>query len=181
MGKIKYKIDGRELNLKICVYPGSFDPVTNGHLDIIHRSAMLCDRLVVAVGNNINKKYCFNLEERVGLLKMVLDNSPGIEVESFSGLLVDFMKKKKARVIIKGLRAVSDFEYEFQMALLNRKLQPDIETIFMMTNYKYSYLSSSMVKEIAALEGSIVDLVPETIRQDIINKLCTKSGGDSEI
>lgn len=134
--------------MKICVYPGSFDPVTNGHVDIIHRSAMLCDKLIVAVGNNINKKYCFDLEERVELLRMVLKNSPGIEVDSFSGLLVDFMKKKKAKVIIKGLRAVSDFEYEFQMALLNKIVDPGIETLFMMSNINYTYLSSSAVKEL---------------------------------
>ncbi len=174
MDKIKYKIDGRELNLKICVYPGSFDPVTNGHLDIIHRSAMLCDRLVVAVGNNINKKYCFNLEERVGLLKMVLDNSPGIEVESFSGLLVDFMKKKKARVIIKGLRAVSDFEYEFQMALLNKIVDPDIETLFMMSNINYTYLSSSAVKELVKNGGDANGLVPDCIRGKVYEKLRPK-------
>ncbi|NSW90974.1 MAG: pantetheine-phosphate adenylyltransferase [Firmicutes bacterium] len=160
--------------MKICVYPGSFDPVTNGHLDIIHRSARLCDKLIVAVGNNINKNYFFSLEERVELLKIVLKDSPDIEVDSFSGLLVDFMKKKKAGIIIKGLRAVSDFEYEFQMALLNKIVDPNIETLFMMSSINYTYLSSSAVKELARNGGNIEGLVPDCIKDRVYERLSLK-------
>lgn len=157
--------------MKICVYPGSFDPVTNGHIDIIQRSTRLCDKLIVAAGNNINKKYSFSLEERVELLRIALKDCPNIEVDSFSGLLADFMRKKKARIIIKGLRAVSDFEYEFQMALLNKNLDPNIETLFMMSNINYTYLSSSAVKELARNGGDIGGLVPDCIKDKIYEKL----------
>ncbi|NLC69405.1 MAG: pantetheine-phosphate adenylyltransferase [Clostridiaceae bacterium] len=157
--------------MKICVYPGSFDPVTNGHIDIIHRSSRLCDKLVVAVGNNINKKYSFTLEERVELIRLALKDYPEVEVDSFSGLLVDFMRKKNARIIIKGLRAVSDFEYELQMALLNKNLDPNIETLFMMASTNYTYLSSSAVKELAINGGDIGGLVPDCIKERIYEKL----------
>jgi pantetheine-phosphate adenylyltransferase len=156
--------------LKIFVYPGSFDPVTNGHLDIIDRASKICDKLVIAVLLNDSKNPVFSLEERVELLKCVLKDRPNIEVEKFSGLLVDFMKEKKASIIIKGLRAVSDFEYEFQMALLNKALEPNIETLFMMTNINYSYLSSSAVRELAKYGGKIDDLIPECIRDDVMKK-----------
>jgi pantetheine-phosphate adenylyltransferase len=158
--------------LKICIYPGSFDPVTNGHLDIICRAEKMCDKLIVAVGGNISKRPVFNLDERVELLKCVLSNRPEIEVTCFKGLLVDFAKETNASFIIKGLRAVSDFEYEFQMALLNKNLYPDVETVFMATNINYSYLSSSVVKELARSGGSIDGLVPECIKDTIIRKLC---------
>jgi pantetheine-phosphate adenylyltransferase len=156
--------------LKICVYPGSFDPVTMGHLDIILRSSKVFDKLIVAVGNNINKQYSFNLEERVKLLKTVLNDKPFIEIDSFSGLLIDFMKKKKAKIVIKGLRAVSDFEYELQMALLNKSLDPSIETLFMASNINYSYLSSSAVKELVRNNGNISGLVPDCIINNIYEK-----------
>lgn len=152
------------------IYPGSFDPVTNGHLDIIHRAAKICDKLIVAVLINHNKNPLFSIEERVDLLRRVLTDCNNIEIECFSGLLVDFVKERKANVIIKGLRAVSDFEYELQMALLNKKQAPDIETLFMMSNINYSFLSSSMVKELAKHGGTINELVPECIKEDIINK-----------
>jgi len=157
--------------LKICVYPGSFDPVTNGHLDIIHRSARLCDKLIVAVGNNISKNYAFSLEERLEFLNIVLRDNHNIEVESFQGLLVDFMKKKNAIAIVKGLRAISDYEYELQMALLNKNLAPDVETLFMMSDIHYSYLSSSAVRELAKNGGKIDGLVPDCIKDRIIAKL----------
>lgn len=166
--------------MRIGVYPGSFDPITNGHLDIIKRSSRVFDKLIVAVVKNHSKKPLFTIEERSNLIRKSISDLPNVEVDHFEGLLVDFVSAKGAQVIVKGLRAMSDFEYEFQMALLNRKLQPNIETIFMMTNHKYSYLSSSMVKEIAALGGSIVDLVPESTRQDILNKFHAIAGGDSE-
>lgn len=157
--------------MKVFVYPGSFDPVTNGHLDIIERAAKLCDKLIVAVLINRSKVPVFTMEERVSFLKQVLEGKDNIEVVPFSGLLVDFMKQHNATTVIKGLRAVSDFEYEFQMALLNKNLDPNIETLFMMTNIKYSYLSSSAVKEIASYGGNIRDLVPEKIVDQIYEKL----------
>ncbi|MCR4434232.1 MAG: pantetheine-phosphate adenylyltransferase [Clostridiales bacterium] len=156
--------------MKICVYPGSFDPVTNGHLDIIHRASRLCDKLIVAVLVNSSKTPVFTLDERVELIKRVVKDLPNVEIESFSGLLIDFMRRKKATVIIKGLRAVSDFEYELQMALLNKTLYPAVETLFMMTSISYSYLSSSSVREIAKHGGNIDELVPECIKEDIVKK-----------
>jgi pantetheine-phosphate adenylyltransferase len=168
------KINRKEVSrLKICVYPGSFDPVTNGHLDIIERASRLCDKLIVAVGNNINKNTLFSTSERIDLLKIVLMNRPDIEVKSFSGLLIDFVKNQGASIIVKGLRAVSDFEYELQMALLNKNLDPDIETLFMMSNINYSYLSSSAVKELARNGGNIEGLVPDCIKDIVMKKLVT--------
>lgn len=152
------------------VYPGSFDPVTNGHVDIIRRAALLCDKLVVAVLVNSSKKPAFTLDERVNLLHCALADVPNVEIESFSGLLIDFMRKKKASVIIKGLRAVSDFEYELQMALLNKNLDPKIETLFMMASINYSFLSSSSVKELARNKGRIDGLVPDCIIDEVIKK-----------
>ena len=160
--------------MRIFVYPGSFDPVTNGHLDIIDRAAKLCDKLIVAVLVNRSKAPAFTMEERVSFLEQVLSGRDNVEVIPFSGLLVDFMKKHNATTVIKGLRAVSDFEYEFKMALLNKNLDPEIETLFMMTNIKYSYLSSSAVKEIASYGGNIRDLVPEQIVDQIYEKLRKK-------
>ena len=155
----------------ICVYPGSFDPVTNGHLDIINRAVRICDKLIVAVGSNETKKPAFTTNERIELISEAVKGSPCIEVTSFSGLLVDFLKKMGSKTVIKGLRAMSDFEYEFQMALLNKSLDPDIETLFMMTSVNYSYLSSSAVKEIARNGGNIEGLVPDCIRERIFKKL----------
>lgn len=155
--------------MKVCVYPGSFDPITNGHLDIINRASKLCDKLIVAVLVNSNKKPFFTVEERVQMINCVFVDRPNIEVESFSGLLIDFMKKK-ATAIIKGLRAVSDYEYELQMALLNKTLDPDIETLFMVSNVNYSYLSSSAVRELANNGAKIDDFVPTCIRDAVQNK-----------
>jgi pantetheine-phosphate adenylyltransferase len=163
--------------MRIAVYPGSFDPITNGHLDIIRRSSRVFDKVIVAVVKNHSKKPLFSVEERMNFIKRSISDLTNIEVDHFNGLLVNFVTDKGAQVIIKGLRAMSDFEYEFQMALLNRKLQPDVETMFLMTDYKYSYLSSSMVKEIAGLGGSIQDLVPEEILQDILDKYRDKQEG----
>lgn len=153
------------------VYPGSFDPVTNGHLDIIERSAKVFDELIVAVLVNPNKNSLFNIEERVELIQRIIKHIPNVKVQSFSGLLIDFMKQQNAKVIIKGLRAVSDFEYEFQMSLMNKKLDPDIETTFMMATSKNSFLSSSSVKQVAMFGGCIKDLVPDEIISDIIKKV----------
>ncbi|NLJ67408.1 MAG: pantetheine-phosphate adenylyltransferase, partial [Clostridiales bacterium] len=153
--------------MKIGVYPGSFDPVTEGHMDIIKRSAKMFDKVIVAVARNYSKKPLFTAEERMELIQRSLQGLPNVEVDSFEGLLMDYIHSKDAQVIIKGLRAISDFEYEFQMALMNRKLDSKVETIFMMTSYKYSFLSSSMIKEVASLGGCISGLVPENIIADI--------------
>jgi len=161
--------------LKICIYPGSFDPVTCGHLDIIYRASKICDKLIVAVGNNESKRPLFTTEERIKLLKLALKDRPEIEIDSFSGLLVDYVKKKNADFVIKGLRALSDFEYEFQMALLNKNQDPDVETLFLVTSINYSYLSSSAVKELARNKGSIDGLVPDCIKDIIMKKFEDKS------
>jgi pantetheine-phosphate adenylyltransferase len=157
--------------MKIYVYPGSFDPVTNGHLDIVERAACLCDKLVVAVLINDSKKPYFEMSERVDFIKSAVKDFKNVEVESFSGLLIDFMKKVNASVIIKGLRAVSDFEYELQMALLNKNQNPEIETLFMMTNISYSFLSSSSVRELAKHGGNIDGLVPENIKEKVYQRM----------
>lgn len=151
--------------MKIAIYPGSFDPVTNGHVDIIERAAKLADKLVVAVIRNPEKKPEFSLEQRVGMLADSLKKHKNVMVESFDGLLVDFARKNKANIIVRGLRAVSDFDYEFQMALTNRKMAPEIETLFFMTDYRYSYLSSSFVKQIARLGGDVGELVPRAVAE----------------
>ncbi len=153
------------------VYPGSFDPCTNGHLDIIDRSAKLFDRVVVAVLTNNSKNPLFTVDERIELLQMVTKDYPNVEICSFSGLLVDFLREIDAKVVIKGIRAVSDFEYEFQMALTNKALFPGMETLFLHTNKEYMFLSSSIVKEIATYGGSLDGLVPQEIIP-IINKRC---------
>ena len=152
---------------KNAVYQGSFDPVTNGHLDIIKRASKIFDTLYVAILENSAKTPAFSMDERVELLKKVTADMDNVVIDKFSGLLVDYAQSVDAHVIIKGLRAVSDFEYEFQMALMNRKLNKNIETLFMMTNGKYSYLSSSIVKEVAKHNGSLEGLVPECL-EDII-------------
>lgn len=156
--------------MNIAVYPGSFDPITNGHLDIIKRSAKIFDTLIVSVLINPGKKGLFNKDERVNLIRKVISDIPNVHVESFSGLLIDFMRQRNAKVIVKGLRTASDFEYEFQMSLMNKKLCPEIETMFMMTSAANSYLSSSAVKQVAFFGGCIKDLVPDEIIPAIIKK-----------
>ena len=156
--------------MRIAVYPGSFDPVTNGHLDIIKRASKIYDKVIVGVLNNAGKKPLFTADERVDMLRDVTDHIENVEVDSFAGLLVDFAKSKGATVIVKGLRTVADFEYEFQMALLNKALNPEYETVFMMTDSKYSYISSSMVKELAGFKGNLAGLVPNEITERIEQK-----------
>ncbi len=151
--------------MSIAVYPGSFDPVTFGHLDVVERGAKVFDRVIVAVLHNRNKAPLFTVEERVALLKETTSHLPNVEVDSFNGLLIDYMHSKNAKAIIKGLRAISDFEYEMQMALINKNLDPSIETFFMMTNAQYSFLSSSIVKEIAKYGASVGDLVPKAVEE----------------
>ncbi len=156
--------------MRIAVYPGSFDPITNGHLDIIRRASKIYDKVIVGVLDNINKKPLFSAKERCEMIKKVTRDIENVDCDTFNGLLVDFAKKKNASVIVKGLRTVADFEYEFQMALLNKALNPEFETVFMMTNTKYSYISSSMVKEVAKYKGSLEGLIPCDILETVKEK-----------
>ena len=148
---------------RVAVFPGSFDPLTNGHVDIILRGARLFDRIVVAILRNAEKSPLFTPEERVDTVRDVFQDNPNVEVESFDGLLVDYAGQKQASVIVRGLRAVSDFEFELQMALMNRRLGPAIETVFMMPAEQYTYVSSRLIKEVFALGGAITGLVPEVV------------------
>jgi len=155
----------------LAIYPGSFDPVTNGHLDLIERGTKIFDRLVVAVLRNLEKDALFEVSERVDMLRQVTGPWPNVEVDIFDGLLVDYAKQRKAQVILRGIRAISDYEYELQMALMNRKLAPQIETVFMMPAEAYTYLSSRLVKEIARLGGSIEGLVPPVVAERLRAKV----------
>lgn len=160
------------------VYPGSFDPLTNGHLDIIRRAAKIFDRLFVVVFDNPSKNCLFSVEERVAMIRESVADIPNVTVDSSTGLLVDYAKKCGACAIVKGLRAVSDFDYEFKMALMNKKLAPELETLFMMTSLKYLYLSSSLVKEVASYGGCIKDLVPPAVEERLFQKIGNKLGKD---
>lgn len=153
------------------VYSGSFDPVTYGHLDIIRRSRSLADELIVGVLNNKAKTPLFSVEERVKMLEEMTKNMPGVKVVPFEGLLIDFAKEMSAGIVVRGLRAVTDFEYELQMAQTNNKLSPELETVFLTTSLEYSYLSSTIVKEVAAFGGDISQFVPETIERRIQEKI----------
>ena len=155
----------------IAICPGSFDPITYGHLDIICRAANMFDKVIVVVASNKKKTNSFTPAERVEMIKKCIPDLSNVEVESFDGLLADFAAAKGAKAIIKGLRAMSDFEYEFQMALTNKKLNPDVETLFLTTSAQNMYLSSSMVKQIASMGGDISSFVPEVIREDILERI----------
>jgi pantetheine-phosphate adenylyltransferase len=155
----------------IAVYPGSFDPLTNGHVDIITRGATLFDRIVVAILVNGEKAPLFTMEERVDIARAVFKDQPNVEVDTFDGLLVDYMEKRKADVIVRGLRAVSDFEFEFQMALMNRRLNATIQTVFMMPAEQYTYISSRLIKEVFALGGRVHGLVPDMVEARLRQKV----------
>jgi pantetheine-phosphate adenylyltransferase len=153
------------------VYPGSFDPVTNGHLDLIARGAKIFDRLIVAVAQNLDKDPLFLVRERVEMLAAVTFEWKNVEVDVFSGLLMDYARSKGARVVLRGIRAVSDYEYELQMAMMNRKIEPEIETVFMMPGEAYSYISSRLVRELARLGGSVKGLVPQLVEERLRAKV----------
>lgn len=157
----------------IAICPGSFDPVTKGHLDIITRSSKMFDKVIVVVMSNAKKinSTSFTIEERMEMIRRSVADLPNVEVDHSEGLLADYAAKKNASAIVKGLRAVTDFEYEFQMALANKKMNPEVETVFLTTSAENMYLSSSMVKQIASMGGDISDFVPEVIHQDIISRL----------
>jgi pantetheine-phosphate adenylyltransferase len=156
--------------MRTAIYPGSFDPMTNGHLDLVHRAAKLFDRVIVAVADNDRKKALFTLKERLALVRAAVANIPKVEADSFRGLLVSYVQQQKGQAIIRGLRAVSDFEFEFQLALMNRKLNEQVETIFMMPKASYTFLSSRIVKEIAALGGDVDCFVPKHVRNALARK-----------
>ncbi len=165
---------------KIAVYPGSFDPITNGHLDIINRGLKIFDSVIVAVACNSSKNSLFSIEERLDLIREVISDNERVKVDTFSGLLVDYVLSQRASVIIRGLRAVSDFEYEFQLAQINRGITMEVETLFMMTSVPYSYLSSSVVKEVCSLGGPVETLVPPSVSKALenkflLNKMITRS------
>jgi len=157
-------------SMRRAIYPGSFDPVTNGHLDVIERARKLFDEVVVAVAHNDEKQPLFSLQERLDLLQQTIGKIDNVRIAQFEGLLVEFARKEKASAVIRGLRAVSDFEFEFQMALMNRKLQGDLETIFLMPKEEYTYLSSRLVKEIARLGGDVSQFVPPLVAKLLVGK-----------
>jgi pantetheine-phosphate adenylyltransferase len=155
----------------LAVYPGSFDPLTNGHVDIITRGGRLFDRIIVAILVNAEKAPLFSMQERVEISREVFADQPNVEVDTFNGLLVDYVERRKAQVIVRGLRAVSDFEFEFQMALMNRRLSPRVETVFMMPAEQYTYISSRLIKEVFALGGRVSGLVPDLVEQRLRQKV----------
>ena len=156
--------------MKLAVYPGSFDPLTNGHVDIIERGTHLFDKIIVAILINVEKSPLFSMQERVEIVREVFKGHPNVEVDTFEGLLVDYVAARKADVIVRGLRALSDFETEFQMALMNRRLSPDIETVFMMPAEQYTYISSRLIKEVFSLGGQVRGLVPEIVESRLKQK-----------
>jgi pantetheine-phosphate adenylyltransferase len=154
----------------IAVYPGTFDPITNGHLSIVNRALKIFDKLIIAILNNPQKRPLFSLEERTHMIKEVLRSKSNIEVDSFDGLLVDYVIKKNSNVVLRGIRALSDFEFEFQMALMNRKLNREVQSIFLMTDYKWFYISSTIIKEAASFNGDISGLVPPIVCKKLKEK-----------
>jgi pantetheine-phosphate adenylyltransferase len=167
---VKFAVNAKVILMRTAIYPGSFDPLTNGHLDVIQRAAKLFDRVVVAVAKNDGKQPLFTLDERFALVKKAMKHLPNVEADAFDGLLVEYVASRKAQAIVRGLRAVSDFEFEFQLALMNRKLNENIETIFMMPKDTYTFLSSRLVKEIARLGGDVGAFVPAHVQNALAKK-----------
>ena len=165
--------------MKTAVYPGTFDPVTYGHLDVILRASKLFDRVIVGVLHNSSKSPLFSVDERVKMLEEVTKDIPNVEVQSFDGLLVDFMRQNHAKVIVRGLRAITDFEYELQLAQMNRVIAPEIDTLFLTTNLKYAYLSSSTVKEVAAYGGDISNFVTPYVADEVHKRLRERQGSQA--
>ena len=159
---------------KTAIYPGSFDPITNGHLDLIQRGLKIFDEIIVAIAVNPIKTPLFTIEERVTLIRQVLNDHPRVKIDHFTGLLVDYVRQQNTNVILRGLRAVSDFDYEFQLALMNRRLAPEIETVFLMTSLKWVFLSSSILKEAVSLGGVVEDIVPPIVFQRLREKFGLK-------
>jgi pantetheine-phosphate adenylyltransferase len=155
---------------RVAIYPGSFDPLTNGHVDIIERGSRIFESIIVAILGNVEKTPLFSESERIAIIREVFKDRPNVKVETFNGLLVDYAKQKEAHVIVRGLRAVSDFEYEFQMALMNRHLDPGLETVFMMPAEKYTYISSRLIKEVFTLGGEVSGLVPPIVETKLREK-----------
>lgn len=162
------------MNRKVAIYPGSFDPFTNGHINIIERGVRVFDNVIVAIAHNTSKKTTFTIEERVEIIREVFHNRPEVKVDYFQGLLVEYAKKTGTNIVLRGMRTVSDFEYELQMALSNKTLYPEIETIFMVTEGTYSYISSSLIKEIITLGGSAKEMIPEIVEKKLKEKLLRK-------
>jgi pantetheine-phosphate adenylyltransferase len=159
---------------KVVIYPGSFDPFTNGHINIIERGVKIFDEMIVAVAHNVAKKTVFTLEERVEIIREIFHNRPEVKVDYFQGLLVEYARKTGTNIVLRGMRTVSDFEYELQMALSNKTLYPELETIFMVTESTYSHISSSLIKEIITLGGSAKEMVPEIVDKKLREKLLKK-------
>jgi pantetheine-phosphate adenylyltransferase len=159
---------------KTAIYPGSFDPITNGHLDLIERGLKIFDEIIVAIAVNPIKQPLFTIEERVELIRQVLNEHPRVRIDHFTGLLVDYVRQQQTNVILRGLRAVSDFDYEFQLALMNRRLAPEIETVFLMTSLKWVFLSSSILKEAVSLGGVVEDIVPPVVFKRLREKFGLK-------
>jgi len=155
---------------KVAIYPGSFDPVTNGHIDIVKRGLKLFDKIIIAILHNSSKEFLFSIEERIEMIKISFENIPNIEVDAFDGLLVDYAKEKNACTILRGMRAVSDFEYEFQLALMNRRLSREIQTVFLMTGLRWIFTSSSIIKEAARYGGDIEGMVPPVVDKKLKEK-----------